>query len=153
MRKSIPSSLEEVIFFYSGLVRPCLESCVQLWAPQYERNRELPERIQWKATKTMRGLEHISSEEALSELDHFSLEKRRLRRHLINVFKYDGIRLFSSVAQWQNKRQEAQTETWEVPSQHETELLRNTEHGNKLPRLWSLLPGHATSTLPWATCS
>lgn len=99
MRKSIPSSLEEVIFFYSGLVRPCLESCVQLWAPQYERNRELPERIQWKATKTMRGLEHISFEEALSELDHFSLEKRRLRRHLINVFKYDGIRLFSSVAQ------------------------------------------------------
>ena len=91
--RSVSNRTKDVILkLYLALVRPHLDYAVQFWSPYYRMDIEFLERIQRKMTKMIHNIRNLSYEDRLRKLNLHSLERRRIRGDMIEVFKwYKGI--------------------------------------------------------------
>ena len=76
-----------MLSLYKTLVRPHVEYCVSAWSPHYKKDRKLIEKIQRRFTKMINNMDGKSYEERLQCLKLWTLEERRNRQDLIEVFK------------------------------------------------------------------
>jgi len=76
-----------ILSLYKTLVRPHVEYCASAWSPYYKKDKELFEKVQRRFTKMIVNMDGISYEDRLRSLKLWSLEERRNRQHLIEVFK------------------------------------------------------------------
>lgn len=76
-----------MVALYKSLVRPIMEYCSPAWSPHYVKDKQLIERIQHRFTRMIPGMKDVPYEERLRRLHLWSLEERRNRADVIEVFK------------------------------------------------------------------
>ena len=72
---------------FSSFVHPYLEYCMYVWSPYLRKDIDCLEKVQRRATKLVEGFKYKPYEERLKFLEITSLEKRRVRGNLIQVFR------------------------------------------------------------------
>ena len=86
-RTVISRDKKMIISLYKALVRPHLEYCVQAWNPYMQGDIKMLERVQRRATKLIKDFGNLDYRERLKRCNLTSLEERRCRGDLIEVFK------------------------------------------------------------------
>jgi len=91
IRRTITNKNKNIVVkLYKGLVRPKLEYCVQAWHPFLARDIKNLEKIQHRATKMIEECKGLKYADRLAATGLTSLEDRRTRRYLIEVFHNKG---------------------------------------------------------------
>ena len=78
---------QSFLIIYKGFIRPHLEYAIQTWSPYLRRDIDCLEKVQRRATKIVDGLRNLPYELRLQMLKLTSLEKRRQRGDVIEVYK------------------------------------------------------------------
>ena len=153
IRKGMYSRDKTIILpLYKTLVRPHLEYSVQFWSPVLRRDVLELERVQRRATKLIRGLEDLNYDERLQALDLFSLERRRLRRDMIAIYKYlngdlnIGKKLFS-----RKECMRTPGHTMQLEEKRFNLRLRSGFFTERDTRLWNSLPQTVVTSGSMAT--
>ena len=79
-------SKNNLVPLYKSLVRPHLEYCVQAWRPYLQQDINNIEGVQRRMTKMMREVEEEEYEQRMKTTKLMSLEMRRLKSDLIEVY-------------------------------------------------------------------
>ena len=138
---------------YKSYVRPHLEFAVQAWSPWFVKDIELLERVQRRAVNMVLGLKATSYEGKLKELGLTTLQERRERGDMIQVWKYlheqnpGGDKLFERSSEQHNRPSRHTAKSWNVCNEFSRLEVRKNFFTSRCTEKWNSLP-HAVQGAP-----
>ena len=131
-----------LVKMYITFVRSRLEYASEIWSPFLAQDIDLIERIQKAFTKRIPGMQNLTYKERLSRLQLETLEKRRLIRDLIMVYKiifglinlsFDDFFTFSPI-------QSTRGHTLKLQINRSRLDVRKYFFSNRIVKVWNFLP-------------
>ena len=137
---------------YKALVRPRMEFAIQAWSPSLRKDIVRLERVQRRATKLVRIIAHLTYQERLTHLNMTTLEKRRERGDMLEVFKIlkglDRVNLEGNFLKLESNHLGQRTRGHSkklVKPQHRT-WKRNQFFASRVVNTWNSLPEKVVSS-------
>ena len=133
---------------YKMYVRHHLELSVQAWSPWYVKDIELLEKVQKRAVNMVVGLKSTSYEGKMAELGITSLQERRFRGDMIQVWKYlhghnpGGDELFRRVDEQPVRVSRHTAKTWNICRVESNLDTRKNFFTVRCVNKWNNLPRH-----------
>ena len=88
IKRTCQSRTQDIIIkLYKALVRPHLEYAIQAWCPYLQRDIDVLERVQRRATKLIYNIRELDYATRLKVVGLTTLKSRRLRGDMIEVYK------------------------------------------------------------------
>ena len=136
-----------MVQMYKSLVRPHLEFATSVWSPYYEKDKAKLESVQHRFTRLFPGLKTKAYEERLKELKLWSLEERRNRSDLIEIFKM--VKGYSTVP-WSiffaRNRNCTRGHDWKLVKKYSRGLTRHHFFSQRVINRWNRLDQEAINS-------
>ena len=131
---------------YRTYVRPHLEFAISVWNPFLKRDKKVLEKVQRRATRLPKPLRGLSYETRLDNMGLTTLEMRRTRGYLIQIFKIlrglDIAHLHSGIS-WSEPR------AGKRPQIRREITSKNVRHNffvNRIANTWNQLPDNVVES-------
>ena len=133
---------EMFLNLYKSMVRPHLEYGSQIWSPVYKKDKIIIENVQRRGTRLVKSLQHLPYEKRLETLGLPTLEYRRERADMVQVYKIisgidkldtDALLTFSS----QGRKRGHSLKLFKRRARLN---LRKNSFSNRIVDVWNTLP-------------
>ena len=128
-----------LLALYKSIVRSHLEYCCCAWAPHYKKDKELLEKVQHRYTRLFKDLRVLDYLQRLRCLRLWTLEERRSRSDLIEVFKL--YKCLTSIP-FQSFFVRTRGHSFKITKQISSKDIRKYFFSNTVVNRWNNLPDH-----------
>ena len=137
-----------ILFLYKSLVRPKLEYCIQTWCPYLQKDIQVLEKVQRRATRMIDGFSNVVYYERLKLLGLTTLETRRLRGDLLEVFKiFRGFDNIDKDIFFEMNKNDLRGHSWKLFKKRSKLEVRKNFFSNRVVDEWNALPQEVIESL------
>ncbi|XP_076049540.1 uncharacterized protein LOC143030270 [Oratosquilla oratoria] len=141
---------EIFLALYPTLVRPHMGYAAQAWSPYKKKDINILEKVQRRATKLVPQLSELPYNERLDALGLTTLQERRTRGDMIEVFKmlngYEDIDCSQFLQIEQRERYETRGHQWKLKKPRFRTTKRSNFFDARVVNKWNSLPGNVVNS-------